>query len=105
MVAVGNVRGFAITLGITTLIDLFVVVMFTHPLMRLLATTKFFAGGHPASGLNPESLGAVYRGRGEFRTSVTAKRTKGATNEAQRRQTIAERKAAALSAAGKSDES
>ncbi|KAB1644055.1 protein translocase subunit SecD [Gulosibacter chungangensis] len=104
MVAVGNVRGFAITLGITTLIDLFVVVMFTHPLMRLLATTKFFGGGHPASGLNPESLGAVYRGRGEFRTSTT-KRKSGASHEAQRRQTIAERKAAELSAAGKNDES
>ncbi|WP_245575415.1 protein translocase subunit SecD [Gulosibacter molinativorax] len=106
MVAVGNVRGFAVTLGITTLIDLFVVVMFTHPLMRLLATTKFFGGGHPASGLNPEALGAVYRGRGEFRTSATAKKAKsGASSEAQRRQTIAERKAADLAAAGKSDES
>lgn len=105
MVAVGNVRGFAITLGITTLIDLFVVVMFTHPLMRFLATTKFFAGGHPASGLNPQSLGAVYRGRGEFRASKTAKPAKGAAHEAQRRQTIAERKAAEFAAAGKSDES
>lgn len=105
MVAVGNVRGFAITLGITTLIDLFVVVMFTHPLMRLLATTKFFGGGHPASGLNPQSLGAVYRGRGEFRTAESGKRKAKASNEAHRRQTIAERKAAELAAAGKSDES
>lgn len=105
MVAVGNVRGFAITLGITTLIDLFVVTMFTHPLMRLLATTKFFAGGHPWSGLDPKALGAVYRGRGEFKTTATTAKKKGATHEAQRRQSIAERKAAELSAAGKSDES
>ncbi|WP_254910353.1 protein translocase subunit SecD [Gulosibacter sp. 10] len=103
MVAVGNVRGFAITLGITTLIDLLVVAMFTHPLMRLLATTRFFGGGHPASGLNPEALGAVYRGRGEFKVT-DRRRKRGAQSEAERRQSIAERKAAELAAAGKSEE-
>lgn len=67
-VAVGNVRGFALTLFITTVIDLIVVTLFTHPIMRLLANTRFFGNGHPASGLNPERLGAAsYRGRGEFR--------------------------------------
>ncbi|MEV7961134.1 protein translocase subunit SecD [Oerskovia paurometabola] len=64
--AVGGVRGFAFTLGLTTLIDLIVVFMFTHPVMQLLARTKFFAGGHPASGLDPRRLGATtrYAGRG-----------------------------------------
>lgn len=104
IVAVGNVRGFAITLGLTTLIDLLVVTMFTHPIMRLLATTKFFGDGHPASGLDPRALGAVYRGRGEFRRTpaptgakthgVAGKAAKSA-KEAERRQSIAERKAAA----------
>ena len=98
-IAVGNVRGFAITLGITTLIDLFVVTLFTHPVMRLLATTKFFGGGHPLSGLNPKALGAVYRGRGEFRATATG--GKGASREAAKRQSLAERKAAA---AGKVDD-
>src|SRR5699024_2288201 len=36
-VAVGNVRGFAFTLGLTSIADLIVVFMFTHPLMQLLA--------------------------------------------------------------------
>lgn len=92
-IAVGNVRGFALTLGITTVIDLVVVCLFTHPLMRLLARTRFFGGGHPASGLDPKALGAVYRGRGTFRTSE--ERRTGAKREAERRKTLAERKAAA----------
>lgn len=93
--AVGNVRGFAFTLGITVLIDVLVVVLFTHPMLQLLASTRFFSSGHPLSGLDPEALGAVYRGRAEFRISKEARRA-GASREAQRRQTIAERKAAEL---------
>ncbi|MPV37733.1 protein translocase subunit SecD [Georgenia subflava] len=68
--AVGGVQGFAFTLGLTTLIDLVVVVLFTHPMMKLLVRTKFFGQGHRLSGLNPESLGATsatYRGRGQVR--------------------------------------
>jgi preprotein translocase subunit SecD len=98
ILAIGNVRGFALTLGLTTIIDVLVVVLFTHPMLQLLATTKFYANGHPASGLDPKGLGAVYRGRAQFRapTSPTAKA--GAAREAVRRQTIAERKAAELDA-------
>ncbi|MDP3209832.1 MAG: protein translocase subunit SecD, partial [Rhodoglobus sp.] len=68
LLAVGNVQGFALTLGITTVIDVLVVVLFTHPLLQLLATTRFFSSGHPLSGLDPNALGAVYRGRAQFRT-------------------------------------
>jgi preprotein translocase subunit SecD len=73
-----------------------VVVFFTHPMLQLLATTKFFASGHPISGLDPRALGAVYRGRAQFRSPVATKATAGASREAARRQTIAERKAAEL---------
>jgi preprotein translocase subunit SecD len=97
VLAVGNVRGFALTLGLTTVIDVLVVVLFTHPVLQLLATTKYFAAGHPASGLDPNALGAVYRGRAQFRTPVTA--SAGASREAARRQTIAERKASGTSSA------
>ncbi|MEO5920266.1 MAG: protein translocase subunit SecD [Pseudolysinimonas sp.] len=96
--AVGSVRGFAFTLGITVVIDVLIVVLFTHPMMQLIATTRFFSSGHPLSGLDPNALGAVYRGRAEFRTSTEARRT-GASREAGRRQTIAERKAAEAAAA------
>ncbi|HSU74549.1 MAG TPA: protein translocase subunit SecD [Terrabacter sp.] len=70
LLASSNVRGFAFTLGLTTLIDLLVVMLFTHPAVQLLARTKFFGGGHKWSGLDPQRLGAKesvrYRGRGQF---------------------------------------
>jgi preprotein translocase subunit SecD len=100
ILAVGNVRGFAFTLGLTTIVDLIVVIMFTHPLMTLLAETKFFSSGHRLSGLDPRALGAVYRGRAQFREPAAGTASKGkrenANREAAKRQTIAERKAAEL---------
>ena len=99
ILAIGSVRGFAFTLGLTTLVDVLVVALFTHPMMTLLARTKFYREGHPASGLNPQQLGAVYRGRAQFRAPVVTntragRKTAASQKEAQRRQTIAERKAA-----------
>ncbi|AZM88275.1 MULTISPECIES: protein translocase subunit SecD [Streptomyces] len=58
VVTVGKVRGFAFTLGLTTLLDVAVVFLFTKPVMTLLARTKFFSSGHPWSGLDPKRLGA-----------------------------------------------
>lgn len=58
IVTVGKVQGFAFTLGLTTLLDVVVVFFFTKPLMTLLARRKFFANGHPWSGLDPQRLGA-----------------------------------------------
>ena len=79
--ASSNVRGFAFTLGLTTLIDILVVFMFTHPLMGILAETKFFGGGHKWSGLSPERLGATpttrYVGRGRFATTPAARTAEG----------------------------
>ena len=97
VLAVGDVQGFALTLGLSTLIDVLVVTLFTHPMLQLLARRPFFAEGHAFSGLDPRALGAVYRGRGQFRTPTDAGRGAiRASGEAQRRQTIAERKAAEL---------
>ncbi|WP_293698469.1 protein translocase subunit SecD [uncultured Agrococcus sp.] len=95
MLAVGNVQGFAFTLGVTTVIDLVIVALFTHPVVQLLARTKFFGGGHPLSGLDPHALGAVYRGRAKFRQPVESGKQSRSGKEAVRRQTIAERKLAA----------
>lgn len=58
IVTVGKVQGFAFTLGLTTVLDVVVVFFFTKPLMTLLARRKFFADGHPWSGLDPKRLGA-----------------------------------------------
>ena len=104
ILAVGSVKGFAYTLGLTTIIDVIVVILFTHPMLQLLAQTRFFSSGNPWSGLDPDALGAVYRGRAEFRkpVAVPVKKAASSAKEAQRRQTIAERKAAATVGAGDS---
>lgn len=66
ILAVGGVRGFAFTLGLVTVVDLLVVFLFTHPVLVLLARTKFFGEGHRFSGLDPRQLGrdTMYKGRG-----------------------------------------
>lgn len=104
LLTVGNVRGFAFTLGLTTLIDLVVVVLFTYPMLQLLARTKFFSSGHPWSGFDSKSLKASgYVGRGQFRVSdsLASGKAEKASREAEKRQTIAERKAQAAIAEAK----
>jgi preprotein translocase subunit SecD len=93
---VGSVRGFAFTLGLTTLIDLAVVALFTHPMLQILAQNKFFSSGHKLSGFDATALGgSSYVGRGQFRVSAAVSESKRGkvSKEASRRQTIAERKA------------
>ncbi|MFJ3957862.1 protein translocase subunit SecD [Arthrobacter sp. NPDC090010] len=114
-VAVGNVRGFAFTLGLTAIADLLVVFLFTHPTLLLLARTRFFGEGHRFSGLDPRSLGAIplYRGAGRIRRpdelepvgAGAPARKSGARAEAERRLTIAERRQAEREAALGADES
>lgn len=106
LLTVGNVRGFAFTLGLTTLIDLGVAIIFTHPILQLLARVNFFSSGHPWSGFDAKALGATgYVGRGQFRTakSVPATKAAQASKEAAKRQTIAERKAAQNNSAEESN--
>ena len=74
ILAVGGVRGFAFTLGLTTLVDILVVFMFTKPMVTMLSRTRFFDGGHRMSGFSAEQLGraATYAGRGRVRESAAA---------------------------------
>ncbi len=72
-----NVKGFAFALGLTTLVDLAVVFLFTKPLVTMLAHTKFFGGGHRFSGLDPARLGA--RARPE-RAPLTRRRRPASTS-------------------------
>ncbi len=58
ILAIGAVKGFAFTLGLTTIIDLVVVFTFTKPLMTLLGKTKFYGEGHRFSGFEAEHMGA-----------------------------------------------
>lgn len=69
LLATSSVRGFAFTLGLTTLLDILLVFIFTHPLVAVLARRPFFRDGHPWSGLDPRRLGVTkkrYLGRGRF---------------------------------------
>ncbi|MEU9296402.1 protein translocase subunit SecD [Streptomyces sp. NPDC048266] len=72
IVTVGKVQGFAFTLGLTTLLDVVVVFLFTKPVMTLLARTKFFGEGHAWSGLDPKRLGAKPPLRRTRRASASA---------------------------------
>lgn len=58
VLAVGGVQGFAFTLGLTTLVDLGIIFLFTHPMMSLLIKTRYFGEGRKFSGLDPLHLGA-----------------------------------------------
>lgn len=105
LLTVGNVKGFAFTLGLTTIIDLIVVVMFTHPMLQLLAQTKFFSSGSKWSGFDSKALAitSVIANRRVFEVSeeVPSGKAKKASKEAGKRQTIAERKAEEIRNAAK----
>jgi preprotein translocase subunit SecD len=96
LLTVGNVKGFAFTLGLTTLIDLIVVALFTHPMLQVLAQTKFFSSGHPWSGFDSKVLALtsfVSRRNFTVADAVPGSKVASASKEASKRQTIAERKA------------
>ncbi|WP_040164373.1 protein translocase subunit SecD [Microbacterium gorillae] len=106
ILADATVKGFAFTLGLTTVIDILIFILFTHPVMQLLARTRFFGDGHVLSGMNAKALGAVAAERATFRTVDSAASSRGraardkrSRGEAERRQTIAERKQAEALAA------
>ena len=108
LLAVGGVQGFAFTLGITTVIDIAVIFLFTHPMMELLIRARFFGEGHKLSGLDPEHLGAksslVYAGRGHVVVRGESATTKDKDDEAGDGLSIAERRRAARLAAAKAEE-
>jgi preprotein translocase subunit SecD len=55
--AIDDVRGFAFTLGLSTLIDIVVFFWFTKPMVSWLGQFAFFNRGHRLSGLSAETLG------------------------------------------------
>lgn len=57
VISVGNVRGFAFVLGLTTVIDVVVAFLFTRPIVTLLARSPWFIRGGPMTGVSPERLG------------------------------------------------
>ena len=96
ILAVGSVRGFAFTLGLTVIVDVVIVVFFTHPMLQLLARTKFFGEGHPMSGMDPRQLGvkpSAYRGAMGLDLEKAKQKTTGrSAEEAERRESARKRR-------------
>jgi preprotein translocase subunit SecD len=58
ILSIGSVRGFAFTLGLSTIIDVVLVFLFTYPMITLLVRTKAFGSGAPWTGMSADRLGA-----------------------------------------------
>jgi preprotein translocase subunit SecD len=63
-VSIGDVRGFAFTLGMSTLSDLFIVFFFTKPLLTVVARRKAFDTGARWTGVGKARAGAVIEKEG-----------------------------------------
>ncbi|MSW42280.1 MAG: protein translocase subunit SecD, partial [Actinobacteria bacterium] len=77
LLSVGGVRGFAFTLGLTTLIDIAVAFLFTRPLVNLVARNSWFARGGKLTGLDAARLGVDEIATGKTvrgRTATTARK-------------------------------
>lgn len=71
--SVGNVRGFAFALGLTTVFDVVVAFMFTRPLVALMSRSRWMQRGSWLTGVSPKRLGVasldgVRREKGAKRT-------------------------------------
>ena len=78
VLSVDQVKGFAFTLGLTTLIDLVICFFFTHPIVTVLGRTKFWGRGRRGSGLEAAHMGVTESqllGRRSRRSAPRAKRT------------------------------
>jgi preprotein translocase subunit SecD len=58
LVSIGDVRGFAFTLGLSTLSDLFIVFLFTKPLLSVIARMRAFDAGATWTGVGRARSGA-----------------------------------------------
>jgi preprotein translocase subunit SecD len=58
LVSIGDVRGFAFTLGMSTLSDLFIVFFFTKPLLTVVARSRAFDSGAGWTGVGRARIGA-----------------------------------------------
>ena len=72
--SVGNVRGFAFALGLTTVMDVLVAFWFTRPSVTVLARSAWMQKGSSFTGLSPKRLGV--ESLGGTRRERTSRRSK-----------------------------
>ena len=77
IVTVGKVQGFAFTLGLTTVLDVVVVFLFTKPLMTLLARTEVLRGAVTSGPASTRSAWAPSRRCAAPAASVRPRRPEG----------------------------
>jgi len=73
ILSIGTVKGFAFTLGLTTIVDLIMIFFFTKPMVSLLVRTDFFGNGRRGSGFEAEHLGIAATRRPRPRALATVK--------------------------------
>jgi preprotein translocase subunit SecD len=78
VVSIGDVRGFAFTLGLSTLSDLFIVFFFTKPLLMVLARRPAFDSGATWTGIGKARAGVVREPEPDRPTSRRSPRAKEA---------------------------
>ena len=74
--SVGNVRGFAFALGLTTVVDVIVAFFFTRPIVAIMCRSRWMARGGTLTGVSPERLG-VDSLEGNRREKGMPRRTRG----------------------------
>lgn len=72
VLSVGSVRGFAFALGLTTIVDVVVAFLFTHPAVVLFGRTKWMQKGSWLTGLDPHRLGGAAAPLPDERKEATA---------------------------------
>lgn len=78
LLSIGSVRGFAFALGLSTVIDVFVVFVFTKPVVTLLVRKRFFAESR-WSGLSVKALSRPPEQAGPKRPTLTKRAPAGTT--------------------------
>ena len=71
--AAGSVKGFAFTLGMSTVLDLVIVFLFTHPLVALFARSKTFMSPRISGLGSVQRVGAAKRAAAAAAPSAPAR--------------------------------
>lgn len=76
--SVGNVRGFAFALGLTTIVDVIVAFWFTRPVVSIMTRSKWMQRGSSFTGVSPKRLGVDSLAGKQRPKSSSRRRRKGA---------------------------